>query len=88
MNVDQLIRHLAQCRRRIRTLTDKVQRLEESRAPLLAENKYLRKQNRRLERSRDLWRARAPKRWTRSSVPPIELRPGDLERILEMPARD
>lgn len=88
VTVDQLVAHLAQCRRRLRELQHENRVLTESHAPLMAENKYLRKHLKRTKRSRDMWRARCSKTWTRSSVPAVQLRPGDLERILEMPVRD
>lgn len=95
MTVDQLVRHLGQCRRRIKTLRDDNQRLWDSREEWKTKHRererelqILRKRIHRLEKSRDLWRSRAPKKWTRSSVPPIELSRAEIDRILGMPARD
>ena len=100
MTTEQLIRHLATCRRRIKYLRDEHQRLWEKSelwkrksAQRRVENNRLRMKVRWLEESRDSWKAQAmaarpPRPSTRTHRPAIQLRPGDLDLILEMPARD
>ena len=96
MTTDQLVRHLGQCRRRLKVIRDDNQRLWQSReewkqkhAAAMYEVHILRKALRRARAQRDMWRAKQPRpRPSRLKEPNVLLTNHDLQRILEMPVRD
>jgi hypothetical protein len=92
MTTDQIIARLARCTKRIKVLQADNQRVWESRERWKAkhraaarENTALRRRVKFLEESRDMWRARAPRR-RKAEWKNIHLREGDLETILRIRA--
>lgn len=95
MTTDQIILKLGEQAKKIKVLRDDNRRIWESREEwkqkhraCARENTALRRRVSFLEDSRDMWRNRAPSPRTSRPTPNVWLTGTDLDRIMEMPARD